>query len=551
MEGEGYDLGYLHGALSARVGDARSMCVTYVHHIIINLLDETWDEEMAAKCEGWVPGVQEKSSDGMSCEAYEMLLTFMEKWLIAGSVHSFHHEKQKFPSELIVEMEAFVEGALSEDADCGCSFDKLIYINYGIDFVMSALYSGELPHVIAREAAKDPRVPSHLVSEFQRLPASAFRGPYFCNSFAVKGAATASGEDVFMSRDFQMPTGLVYQDTAADIIFFPTDGRLPHVSSGAPGFIGRVTVMNSRGVAMGVDMLRAAPCTPDSPGMNSLLLLRHVADRALNTPDAVELVASTERGTTWLYPICDMQGDCVTIEAGRYTAPGEPFNPLQFVNSSELRNALPSEEFYATHSSDDIFDRGMYTRPIDWRFPEEYLEFNKGLYDLAGVPFNDSDDVWGKTGYVFSTFDEENEITKTALHNNFFPPMRENLPDVQLVSNNAIVPEFRTSMMSYAGNFWEITAHAAQWRYDDINARIMESYGSIDAAKAMEIASFLSPRVTPGYWTNTINESDPMSAIIEGTINVMQLSKTKGLKLASKTGYWSDAWTHITLTEYL
>ena len=106
----------------------------------------------------------------------------------------------------------------------------------------------------------------------------------------------------------------------------------------------------------------------------------------------------------------------------------------------------------------------MYTRPIDWRFPEEYLEFNKGLYDLAGVPFDDSDDVWGKTGYVFSTFDEENEITKTALHNNFFPPMRENLPDVQLVSNNAIVPEFRTSMMSYAGNFWEITAHAAQWR---------------------------------------------------------------------------------------
>mmetsp|Transcript_1046 Transcript_1046/g.1706 ORF Transcript_1046/g.1706 Transcript_1046/m.1706 type:complete len:656 (-) Transcript_1046:223-2190(-) len=574
IEGDSHALGWLHGTLSARIGDARAICTTYVHHIIVNLLSESWDEEMASKCEGWVPGDLDADNTGtgaadtsMSCETYENLLTFMEKWLIAGSVKSFHAEKEKFPQALVEEMHAFVEGAVAEDDACGCTYEKLVYLNYGIDFIMSALYAGSLPHILSQAATEDVQFQAQYhhhhqqqkqqqkqnsfarqIDEILAMSLRAFKNPIYCNSFAMAGAATASGRDVFMSRDFQLPTGLVYQDVAADIIFVPTDGRKSHVSSGAPGFIGRVTVLNQAGVAMGVDMLRAAPTTPETPGMNSILLLRQVADQAGNTSHAVELIAETQRGTTWLYPLCDAQGDCRVIEAGKYLPPGQAFDPLQYIDNDDLKAVLPSASFYQKHSSDDIFDRGMYTRPINWVYPAEYLDYNEALYDFAGVSYDASDETWGATGYLFEDFEEENEITKQKLHNNFFPPQRESFPDMCVISNNALVPEFRTSMMSRAGNFWEVTAHAAQWRYDTLNDQLTGLYGKVTIKDAIEVAEFLSPEKTPGYWTNTIDDTDPMSAIVEGTMNVIHLNE---LRLYTKTGYWADAWTHISLRNFL
>ena len=43
VEGSGWDMGYLHGVLTVRNGDAKAMCDTYIHHIIINMLNEQWE----------------------------------------------------------------------------------------------------------------------------------------------------------------------------------------------------------------------------------------------------------------------------------------------------------------------------------------------------------------------------------------------------------------------------------------------------------------------------------------------------------------------------
>ena len=43
-------------------------------------------------------------------------------------------------------------------------------------------------------------------------------------------------------------------------------------------------------------------------------------------------------------------------------------------------------------------------------------------------------------------------------------------------------------------------------RYDSVNSQIAEVYGKIDMKEALRITSFLSPNITPGYWTNTITE---------------------------------------------
>ena len=298
----------------------------------------------------------------MSCETYETLLNFLDVWLITGSNRSFRKEIQKFPKELIVEMEAFVDGALSEDSTCGCTFEKMVYLNYGIDYIMSALYMGTLPHFIASEARlffenSHSSLSERVYEELAAMPISTFKSPVYCDSFTATKGATSSGEDTYMARDFQLPTGLVYQDIAADVIYVPTDGRLSHISSGIPGFIGRVTVMNEKGVSMGVDIVRAAPNTPETPGLNSILLLRKVADYATDVQTGVDIVASAERGCTWLYYLTDASGEGVIIEAGKYTPKEEPFDPLKYVDSEDLKKYLPTSEYFKAHSSDAIFDR--------------------------------------------------------------------------------------------------------------------------------------------------------------------------------------------------
>ena len=62
-----------------------------------------------------------------------------------------------------------------------------------------------------------------------------------------------------------------------------------------------------------------------------------------------------------------------------------------------------------------------------------------------------------------------------------------------------------------------MTAHGAQWRYDSLNSRLNAAYGTLTLDMCVEIISFLSPNGDyPTYWTNTIDDSDPMSAIVEG-----------------------------------
>ncbi len=554
VEGSAFEMGYLHGALSAKIGDAYQTCSTYLHHMPLNLLDETWDQEMAAQCEGWVPGQSQEpviaSGYAMSCETYEALLDGIEKWLVSATRASYDRENEKIPPDLIEEMKGYVSGAQEYDANAGCTFNKMLYLNYGIDVLMSSLYTGQLPSVLAEYAAVvSPHLSARVLKEIASMPPALFRNPVLCNAFGAVRSATKTGENIFMGRDFQMPTGLVYQTIAADVIYVPTDGRYPSVSSGAPGFVGRVTGMNVHGVTMGVDMLFAAPNTPYSPGLNSLLLVRHVLDYAQNTAEAVEIIASAPRGVTWLYPICDGQGECVVIESGKYTPEGTPFAPLQYVNNSKVLTALPSAEFFVNNPSPCKYDRGIFVRPMDFQYPSQYLDFNEGLFAVGEIPYDDSDESkWGETGSLFSSFEEDANVTGCCLHSNFFEPQRETLDDLILISNVAITPEFRTASMSYAANAWQKVAHSAVWRYDELNKLLVNSWGTIDIDTALYIMEFLSPERTPGYWTNMINASDPMSAMVEGTMNVADITE---LRLHSKCGYWADSWTALSLKNYV
>jgi hypothetical protein len=307
-----------------------------------------------------------------------------------------------------------------------------------------------------------------------------------------------------------------------------------------------VTVVNDRGVALGVDVLRAAAVDPSAPGLNSLLLIRHAADHAETTSDAVGLIAGAKRGVAWIYPVCDRAGDCRVVEAGRSDT-AKQLSPLGLVSSPEVRAALPTEAYLAAHGPGTEYLSGVYARQNNYTFPTEYLDFNEKLFALAKYPFNASNIDGGPGHYVFPTW-EANNLAAPVLTANWFDPQRETMADVVVVSNSAIVPHMRIAEMGAFSDFIERTAHAIQWRYDAlVDMLASRDKANFDLDAAQHAISFLSPERTPGYWPPTI-KGEPMSALVEGSIGVCDLAT---IECRFLSGFWADKWVKVTLSRYL
>jgi len=76
---------------------------------------------------------------------------------------------------------------------------------------------------------------------------------------------------------------------------------------------------------------------------------------------------------------------------------------------------------------------------------------------------------------------------------------------------------------------------------------ILDNYGQIDWDFAQKIAERLSPDNVSGFWNDREIPNIPMSAQVKGVVNLMD---TKRKIMKTKSGYWSDKWTHVTLSNY-
>lgn len=81
-----------------------------------------------------------------------------------------------------------------------------------------------------------------------------------------------------------------------------------------------------------------------------------------------------------------------------------------------------------------------------------------------------------------------------------------------------------------------------------MNQLLWEHYGEFDFEMVKTVISFLSPEVTPGYWNDYLIPDEPMSAQVEGVICAADL---QAKLFATKGGYWSDGWLHLTLPAYV
>ncbi|HLP45363.1 MAG TPA: hypothetical protein VK469_05430 [Candidatus Kapabacteria bacterium] len=543
LEGKPADMGYQMGYLAEQ--EVSQMTTTYVKVVLADFINPN------------LPGALKK-----------IIGEKIDKFLLPGVKKLA--QSPAIPQEYKDQVNGILNGCKKAKKLTRVNLDDLELLNYGVDVLCAMLYEGTLPQ-------QEGILPNQL-----RIPIS-------CNAFSLKG--TRDGKDYhYFGRDFQFENGGVFQDTACLIIYNPDstfNGKkaLPSVVQSAPGMVGAITVMNSNGVAMGVDMAPSHACDPDNPGLDSLLMTRHSVQYGPNADETAARVKEASRGVSWLYPFADgttgKAGVIETIKSLSYNSKEDlanylydiPFQtPKRFILNNimekpleDLKNILPNSDFIANHMTDAAYNdlkTGIFVRWSDYQYPP-YLDtnsmlwgwFNQWLEHIFGYK-DFHDDALTCTGAIDRT--TTNQPTCLIYEKNcpltyYFAPLRSCNPNEILVTNFFISPELRYTSMHY----WVALLLGAtnmiddlQWRYDTLNSLIDEALkkgsGSVDKETARNLIDFLNPLTGqfPGYYLKC-NESRPIQIL--GSVSLCDL---KAKTIESHFGYYEDQWVTITLPNY-
>jgi len=183
-----------------------------------------------------------------------------------------------------------------------------------------------------------PHTPDRFLRECKAMAAAAkitehdaMCGNYFaelfhCSGVAVRGKASADGR-VVHARVLDYMRDINLQKYAVLQVFIP-EGGYPWVSVGYAGFLGSVTAMNARGLAIG-EMGGRGEGNWD--GMPMTFLVREIAEKAETVEQALDILRKTPRTCEYYYVISDAKRNMVGVHATwdklEILKPGEQ-NPL-------------------------------------------------------------------------------------------------------------------------------------------------------------------------------------------------------------------------------
>ncbi len=520
VEGTPYDMGYLMGKMAEP--EIERMCTEFNQNIILDFISLQIKEEELRKIIGSI----------LNDIFYQLSLQ------ICPDV----------PEEYKEELKGVLDGCKESHPSTEVSRPKLWILNVGIDAALSFIYTLKLPF--------KKKFPLEIKPEHLRVPIG-------CNGFSIFGEDHQKNHFHYMGRDFMFPTAGVFQDTAAMIIYRPDKG-FPLVSVAAPGMIGAITAMSSKGVGIGIDMSPSGNCNPSRPGINSLLLNRHSMQNGENGESAVDFIVKAQRGVSWNYILADGQNDTACIvEAGETT---ETINFLSYPPKDLQEGILkPAEELLKNPSTP--IRRGLMVRWNDYNAPGIYMsKFNEKLFanfkknhERYGYLLQKSFDY----DYHPEDFGENAYLNKAWTDKNcpmglYFAPQREHFDNLILTTNHFVIPEMRLCAMSRVSNFvsqwnWDDT----QWRYDELHQQLFNALNQnfsrynrkflVTYEEAKEIIDFLAPyRKFSDYYNKDHKPLDQLA--IHGCVSLLDLKKKT---IESHYGYYSDQWLRISLENYL
>jgi len=550
LEGNNYQMGFQMGLIAEP--DVSTMATDYIEKVVFYFFNA---EKLANNLIGHLIG--------------KVIVDIMEK---ATSLM-----EKDIPQVYKDEMAGIYEGCRAINADTKVTVDRLRVLNVGVDCLLAHVYSGKIK------------------IEEVTIPPFVLKVPHMCNAFSVCGDNVVDNNHYF-GRNFMFPTADIWQDTACVVIYNPDSpgGQkvLPIVSQTAPGMVGAPVAMNFKGAAIGVDMNPTMFCNPERPGLNSLLLNRDCMDHCPTTQDVVDYMVDAPRGVSWLYPVADGQTDLACIVEAGYNIEDEPFPYYTFVKPDWFVQNLPDETFilnmrekYRTPAP----RKGLIPRWSDYQYPEEYLHFNRQLWDLYNQKFLPQlqaqaqdfinqlinkfhflknsiqslaqDILKGFNNVQFYHFYERRNgfinniyVDKNCPGPYYFAPKRNADPNLTVVSNHNISPEMRLTAM----NEW-ITFLAGsdnndvQWRYDILNYQLLnalENGQKICKDNAWRIINNLSPDPSYPFFTyyNRGLLDEWQKCQVHGSVTLCEL---KGKTFTSLFGYYGDEPVTITLPRYI
>ena len=197
------------------------------------------------------------------------------------------------------------------------------------------------------------------ISERDGRTANFFPELFHCSGVAVRNGATADGM-LLHARVLDYMKEINLQKYAVIQLWMP-DGRQAWLSLGYAGFVGTVTCMNEKGLAIG-EMGGRDEGKWDGEPMN--FLLRDLMERAGTVREALAIMAKTPRTCEYYYVLSDRTRDMVAVhatpdqleilEAGQQhpQLPPVPADTV-YVSAGNRAKAL-SERLQAAHGRIDV-----------------------------------------------------------------------------------------------------------------------------------------------------------------------------------------------------
>ncbi|MCE5302792.1 MAG: C45 family autoproteolytic acyltransferase/hydrolase [Planctomycetaceae bacterium] len=199
------------------------------------------------------------------------------------------------------------------------TLDRTVYVIGGGDTLQSGVWFFDRMADIERRTT--PHIPARFLAECDALSQAVgvsrrdgrygnlFPERFHCSGVALRGKATVGGR-VLHARVLDYLRDVDLQTAAVVQVFMP-EGRYAWISHGYAGFIGSVTAMNEKGLAMG-EMGGRGEGQWD--GMPMSLLIRDVMERAATVDEAVRLIRRAPRTCEYYYVLSDRTGAMCGLE---------------------------------------------------------------------------------------------------------------------------------------------------------------------------------------------------------------------------------------------
>ncbi len=197
---------------------------------------------------------------------------------------------------------------------------RTIYLVGSLDTLRGETWFFDRMDEIQRRTS--PHIPPRFFAEIDAMSQAAgmsqrdgrfanlFPERFHCSGVAVRGTASPDGR-VYHARVLDYMSDINLQSCAVIQVYMPEKYNA-WVSAGYAGFVGTVTAMNEKGLAVGEMGGRGEG---DWDGTPMSLLLRDVMERANNVEEALEILKTTPRTCEYYYVLSDKSRNIVGVRA--------------------------------------------------------------------------------------------------------------------------------------------------------------------------------------------------------------------------------------------